>query len=397
MPLDHDIAGRFHARVYRTSGKRNVHAFLEGAIERAGGRVLYASPHTRAPFYFGVKQGDERLGILVYPFRCTGLMTRNRPDDEHRVQIRLGAEETWSGDHPIALDEAGVDATVIVGAHLEAGIILGLDPLLYDPLPMGISVEFKSAEIETTLAAGWHAWERPNRAGSRRAVARSEMGLETLVAFRPERILDFARFEREALLLRLDPVLRMKAAVAARTAATGEERRHMLEQTFYLTSDEILELIGDRRRLRVAVRGGVAEHHLLRALKSDPDVLHAKQVDSDGPPDAEVMLRDGRTVRIECKNGEESGYADGSGRVEVQKTRASKGDPASRYYLPTQFDVLAVCLWPQDGPPRFVYRSAHDLARHKDFSGRLAVMHRIDEAWSPRLVDSLPASQTTES
>ena len=119
-------------------------------------------------------------------------------------------------------------------------------------------------------------------------------------------------------------------------------------------------------------------------------------MDSDGPPDAEVVLQDGRTVRIECKNGEEAGYADGSGRVEVQKTRSSKGDPASRYYLPTQFDVLAVCLWPQDGPPRFVYRSAYDLARHKDFPDRLGVMHRIDQTWSPRLVDCLPAVQAPE-
>jgi len=48
-----------------------------------------------------------------------------------------------------------------------------------------------------------------------------------------------------------------------------------------------------------------------------------------------VRLRGDRLIRVECKNGEENKCANGDGRVEVQKTRASKGDPASRYYEPS--------------------------------------------------------------
>jgi hypothetical protein len=125
VPTDEQIAGRSYARVYRTSGKADLQAFLETAVEKSGGRILYASSHTRAPVYLGVKSGEERLGLLSYSFRCTGRVIRNRPDDEHRAQIRLGAEETWGDEHPLAIDEAGVDVTLVLGVHLGAGIILG--------------------------------------------------------------------------------------------------------------------------------------------------------------------------------------------------------------------------------------------------------------------------------
>ena len=392
MPGLSDIAGRCYAQVYQTSRKRDVHEMLLRALGTARARVLYASPSTRAPVFLGVEVGsDERMGLLCYPFRATRNVIRNRPSDEHRLQVRYGNEASWAGDHPLGFDVAGVDTTLVLGVHLEAGLFIGLDPLLYDPLPMGISIEFKDAQVDTTLATGWHAWERVNRPGIRRDEARSRSGIETLIAFTPDRLVAYARFEREATSLGLDPVLRMRAAMTAVGSPQPPSARHLLEETFHLTSQEILEIITHRKRLKVAVRGGVAEHHLLKALEDDPDVREVEQVDVDGPPDALVTLHDGRQLRVECKNGEAQFYKSGEGRVEVQKTRASKGDPASRYYEPSQFDVLAVCLWPETGPPRFVFRATSDLARHNDFPDRLAVLHRLDESWAPSLVDALAA------
>jgi hypothetical protein len=196
---------------------------------------------------------------------------------------------------------------------------------------MGISIEFKTADVDVTLERGWHVWQRPNRAGTRRERARSESGLEAVIAFRPERLLDYARFERQASGLALDPLLRMKAALAAAAAPSQAGDPHLLEETFHLSADEILEIIGDRKRLQMAVRGGVAEHHLLKALQDDSQVTAVEQVDTDGPPDVNATLVGGRVIRVECKNGEKNAYADGSGRVEVQKTRASKSDHASRH------------------------------------------------------------------
>jgi hypothetical protein len=65
-----------------------------------------------------------------------------------------------------------------------------------------------------------------------------------------------------------------------------------------------------------------------------------------------------------------------------------RATPASRFYKPTQFDVLAVCLWRSNGPPRFVYRNTTDLERHAQHPDRLAVMHRIDATWATRLMDA---------
>lgn len=386
-----EIAERRYARVYRTSGKADIHEFLVQAVEAAGARVLYVSQHTRAPVFIGLEISDnqERMGLLCYPFRATRNVIHNRPADEHRLQIRYGAEEAWEEDHPLGFDLAGVDTTLVLGVHIEGRVFVGLDPRLYDPLPMGISVEFKEAEVVKVRSEGWHPWQRVNRSGARRTTARSLSGVETLIGFSPENLIRYVRLEREAQALGLDPVLRMRAAEASPRSTGASGARHVLEHIFHLTSQELLEIIATRKRLAVAVRGGVAEHHLIGALAESADVRSVMPLDADGPPDAEVVLHDGGTIRVECKNGEEARYANGDGRVEVQKTRSSKGDPASRYYEPGQFDVLAVCLWPPHGSPRFVYRATADLARHPDFPERLAVLHRIDETWATSLAAAL--------
>jgi hypothetical protein len=115
---DDQLAGRAYARVYRTTGRADLHAFLRLAVARAGGRVLYASSETRAPIFLGVQgPSDERLGVLIYPFRVTHRLTRNRPTDEHRLQIRYGAESSWGGDHILGRDVASVDITRTRRSH----------------------------------------------------------------------------------------------------------------------------------------------------------------------------------------------------------------------------------------------------------------------------------------
>lgn len=396
MPTDEPIAGRSYAPVYRVSGKRDVHAFLVEAVAASGGTVLFASQHARAPVYLGVRvDPDERLGLLVYPFRCNPPPILGRPADEHRVQVRYGGEETWADDHPVGRDVAGVDVTLVLGVHLEEGLLLGLDPALYDPFPMGISVEFKDAQVAVAQRDGWHAWERENRPGTRRGRSRALEGLETLVAFTPERLLDFARFEREASGLGLDSPLRLRAAEAALGPATiGRQLPHALESSFDLSSREILEIIDRRMRLRVAVRGGVSEHHLERHLRDDPEVIEVVSLDQDGEPDFEVELRDGRRIRVECKTCSSNAYADGSLRVEVQKTRSSKGDPASRYYEVGHFDAVAACLYPVTGRWEFRFQATRRLARHNEWPQRLQPMQRVDDAWHPRLPQALRPDAT---
>ncbi len=391
------VAGREYARVYDVRGRDDLHAFLVAAVEGSGGRVLYASDPRRAPVYLGVQGArDERLGLLLYPFRMGRTVTRRRPADESKGQIRYGSEATWHQDeHPVGRDVAGVDTTLVLGVHLADQLLVGLDPGLYDPLPMGISFYAKDAELAAATERGWHVWERVNRPGVRRDAPRAQGGLETLVAFAPDRLLDYARFERQAADLGLDQPLRYAAAQAAgrqpaaSTAGTQVGALHVLEREFALSSRDILQIIANRNRLAVAVRGGVAEHHLEQILRADPLVGRLDRLDQDAQPDFDVTLNDGRRLLVECKTASPKPYADGSYKVEVQKTRASKGDPASRLYRTEQFDVLAACLYPPTGQWAFRYRTTAALTPHDTHPGRIAPLQRIDGNWSGELADVL--------
>ncbi|GAA0711710.1 hypothetical protein Drose_01555 [Dactylosporangium roseum] len=382
------VAGRSYARVYRTLKKDDLHRYLTDAVERSGGRLLYASAPNRAPVFLGVETpGGERIGVMVYPFRATHNKIKNRPQDEHRLQIRLGEDKSWKQVHPLGRDVGLVDTTLVLGIHLEADLFVGLDANLYDPLPMGISVEFKQAHVDATQRpSGWHVFERDNVSGSQRPTPRAPQGLETVVLFKPDRLLDFVRLERKASDLGLDSALRFATAQAATTPDSTTARTvatvHDLEEQFEMTAAEIMEVISNRSRLAVAVRGGVAEHHLGRALEADPNVAAYTPLDKDGQHDFDVVLQDGRTVRVECKNASPTVYRNGDMKVEVQKTRATQNDPAGRLYRHDQFDIVAACLFAPTGQWRFVYRSTSLLTRHPRYDDRLAPVQRITDGWS---------------
>lgn len=386
------LAGRDYARVYRVQDRGDVHKFLVNAIARSGGQVLYASDPARAPVFFGVlTPRDERVGLLVYPFRMTQVITRNRPTGEVRGQIRYGGEASWAADdHWVGRDVAGVDTTLVLGVHLDDEVLVGLDPDLYDPLPMGISFYARDTQMAAARAASWHVWERENHPGTRRTAPRALGGLETLVAFTPDRLLDYARLERHATGLSLDGPLRFAAAQQAAAPVSGAPvgGAHQLERDFGLSSAEILDIIATRTRLAVAVRGGVAEHHLERVLRADPAVTAVVRLDQDAQHDFDVTLSTGRGVRVECKNVSPDRYADGSFRVEVQKTRASLGDPASRFYRVDQFDVVAACLYAPTHTWEFRYRTTDRLLPHTRFPGRLAALQRVDPSWASTVADA---------
>lgn len=382
------LAGRSIGAIYRVQGRGDLHAFILDAVRASRGRVVYASDPNRAPIFIGVQMdSDERIGILVYPFRVTRNTIKNRPTDEVRGQLRYGAETSWKREHRIGRDVAGVDVTTILGVDLEDGVILGLDANLWNPLPMGISFYAKDSEIEQAKTFGWHVWEKINRAGTKRSDPRSPTSLETVVAFRPERLLDYVRLERRATSLRLDPPLRYAAAVSSAQEAEGDDlpRRHVLEEQFALTSEQILDIIGGRNRLAVAVRGGVAEFHLEHLLQSARDVSAVERLDVDAMHDFNVVLSDGHAIRIECKNASPKTSASGAFKVEVQKTRSSKGDPASRFYPINGFDVVAACLFSSTGKWEFRYGLTSRMARHKHFPDRLAPIQTITDDWTTTL------------
>lgn len=385
-----DRAGRTYARVYAPVQRAAGHALVEEAVTASGARLLYSSGPSAAPLFVGVDTPDgERIGVNAYVFHANKVATRNRPSDEHRAQIRYGDvnSKAWrESGHPLGFDPTGIDLTLVLVAHPDAGLLLALDPLAYDPLPLGNSIYFKDADIDAAIRDGWRVWERNTHSGTRKGTV--EPGLETIVAFKPERLLDFLAVERQAQTLRLDHALRFRVAERGATERLPQGL-HELEEAFGLSSFDILDIIGRKSRLAMAMRGGVAEHHLGLALGEDPAVREADEGQQEGPPDFFVELVDGRHVTVECKNASPEPYADGTPKVEVQKTRASKGDPTSRFYTPESFDVVAACMYGPTGAWTFRFRRSADLVEHPSHHGRIAPLQRITEDWTMSLAEAL--------
>ncbi len=172
---------------------------------------------------------------------------------------------------------------------------------------------------------------------------------------------------------------------------------HALEIKYGLTAQELLDAIDRRFRLKVALEGAVAEVHFERKLRiasREGWLTGYEGYDVDGMHDFTVVTISGVTIRVEVKtirNGAKP-------QVELQKTRAAKGDPSSRYYERDHFDVVAVCVGRLTGDwSQFRYVLVRELPSHRSHPNKLQVMHTIPEGedtqprWFSRFQDIIDA------
>ncbi|MEA3276442.1 MAG: hypothetical protein U9Q81_14370 [Pseudomonadota bacterium] len=157
---------------------------------------------------------------------------------------------------------------------------------------------------------------------------------------------------------------------------------HALSLEFELDEHEVLDLIQSAPRLKMAVRGWVAEAHLEGQLRALPEVKECIRIEEDGQPDLKVSLHAGRPLLIECKNVLRRRNADGGIPVDFQRTRASKADPCTRFYRPDEFDLVAACLHPCTEKWEFQFATIDLFAPHKTCRGRLSNLVRLDERWT---------------
>lgn len=174
-----------------------------------------------------------------------------------------------------------------------------------------------------------------------------------------------------------------------------DKEQHVLEREYELTKEELLDAINRRFRAKVTLEGAVAEVHLgkaIKRLKRRGVIAQYRVHDQDGVPDYSIWLPGAgkKAIRVECKNVRDSDEAyrkDGqiyAYKVETQKTRTSQGDPSSRFYNFSQFEILAVCLgkkthnWKQ-----FLFIRSNRLAIHKKYKTKMAVMHQVPLPTSP--------------
>lgn len=200
-----------------------------------------------------------------------------------------------------------------------------------------------------------------------------------MIGFKPDRLLDYARFEALATGLGLDTALRLSLA---EQFASGRVERHQLERLFGVDAATILDIVDSNFRLGVAVRGSIAEHHLAHVLRTDASVLQVEAIDRDGQPDFTVELIDGRRLTVECKNALRETYQDGDAKVETQKTRDSG---AGRKYEWTAFDVIAACMFSVTGRWEFRFKWSRDLDPWRVDAARIGAIQRIDSSWATSL------------
>ncbi len=83
-------------------------------------------------------------------------------------------------------------------------------------------------------------------------------------------------------------------------------------------------------------------------------------------------------------------YAGNIPKLDFQRTRAAKSDPCSRYYLPSDFQVVAACMHPMTEAWEFRFALTRELPEHTHCPGRVDNNIRVSaERFSPRIADVL--------
>ncbi len=228
---------------------------------------------------------------------------------------------------------------------------------------------------------GWAVWERDRRPGRSRDRPTAEIEdfrTEVLVGATQDRLLDLIALERIAR--GLDPGERHLVADKLKALKSSRNSNsHPVIQELGIPPEVLFDLIEGAGRLKMAVRGWVAERHLFEALEKMKGVSECTPLESDGKPDISLRWKDGPPILIECKNSLRTRYADGRPKVDFQKTRAAKGDPCSRYYRSEDFAVLAVCLHAVTENWEFMFALTTDLDPHKECPGRIGNMIGVSE------------------
>jgi hypothetical protein len=370
------IAGMYKTWRVSRSDREPLLRFIHQGLEDSGCRIIYSTDPATEPFLvtFEMPSG-ERSGVLCYAFLANSKPTKNRPGDEYRFQVKLGSDA--NAVLKLHQDPLRLVTTLFVGIDTERQVLVGADPEMHNPTPMFISIEFKQRHVEAIAKDGWHAWERVRRGRG------TDAPKEVLVGAARARFLDYVLFERAAK--GLDQGHRQLLAekfLSVPSRSVPSIDRHRLIEELGLSEAALFDLIDETTRLKQAVRGWVAEVHLEQLLRDVPGVTDCARLNAEGKPDISLRYRGRGPYLIECKNVLRDTLSDGTPRLDFQKTRASKADPCSRYYRPSDFSIVAACLHAVTERWEFRYAATRTLPPHKRCAGRIQPTLQIDEQWT---------------
>ncbi|HEX8619034.1 MAG TPA: hypothetical protein VF911_15730 [Thermoanaerobaculia bacterium] len=380
-PADHALDYRVYT--VRRKDREPLVQFMCDALEASGCRILRRSDAGHAPFRIAFQTPTgERMGIVAYAFYAGNELTKNRPPDEYRLQAKFG-KKVQPNIHELWQDPYGVYTTLLVGISPQQRFFVGFDPVLHSPTKLFISFEFKESFVEDILRHGWSWRERERK-------KRSEEPVEVIVGGTIDSFLDYVRFEREArgedqghraLLAERRAIIAPATTVATATAHPDSTYVHQLAREFEMSEAAVLDLIAGASRLKMAVRGWVAEQHLVAKLQQVDGITDCERIEAENSPDIQLRFEGSDLLFVECKNVLRKPNKDGAARVDFQRTRASKADPCSRYYTAGDFDVLAACLHAQTERWEYSFALTRELAAHKKCPGRLSSNVVVDARW----------------
>jgi hypothetical protein len=380
-PTDHTLPYSVYGVSRRD--KEPLLQFIHGALAASGCRVIHSSDANHAPFRISFETAaGERMGIIAYAYLANQRLTRNRPGDEYRFQLKYGGKQERNLHH-LWQDPYGLYTTLLVGISPGQRFFVGFDPVLHSPTKHFISLEFKNSFVEDILRDRWSWRERERKRGS-------EEPVEVIVGGTIDSFLDYVRFEREArgedqghraLLAERRGIIAPATPIA--TAATPPDSTyvHQLAREFEMSEAAVLDLIAGASRLKMAVRGWVAEQHLVKQLQQIDGITDCERIEAENSPDIQLRFEGSDLLFVECKNVLRKPNKDGAARVDFQRTRASKADACSRYYTADDFDVLAACLHAQTERWEYSFALTRELGEHKKCPGRLSSNVVVDSRW----------------
>lgn len=371
-PLDHTLPYRVYG--VRRKDREPLLEFIHEALAASGCRVLHSSEPDHAPFRISFETATgERMGILAYAYFAGRKPTRNRPSDEYRFQLKYGGKLSHNV-HDLWQDPYGLYTTLLVGISPSERFFVGFDPVLHSPTKHFISLEFKTSFVEEILDKRW-AWRERDRR------KKSEDPVEVVVGGAPSTFLDFIRFEREAkgedqghrafVADHRGAAPQLLPQSSARAVAEPAYL-HQLAREFEMSEAAVLDLIAGASRLKMAVRGWVAEMHLVEQLQRVQGITNCERIEAENSPDIQLRYEGSDLLFVECKNVLRTPDGRGAPRVDFQRTRASKADPCSRYYSSDDFDVLAACLHARTERWEYSFALTHGLQPHRTCRGKLS-------------------------
>jgi|CXWL01.1.fsa_nt_gi hypothetical protein len=346
--------------------------FIVDGLQDRGCKIVSTTDPAVAPFFIVTETpSGERQAILAYAFTANSKLTKNRPEDEHRFQIKYGGQ--LEGILDVKIDENALITTIFLGIDLERGVFVAADPVMNSPSPMSRSIEFKSDHVEEVLKRGWFAWERPRHPPKTKNRPAAELDIDTrtevLVGGTRDKIIDLVALEKIAW--KLDPGERhLLADTLVKTKSNPAS--HKLLDELGVDEGTLLDLIDGASRLKMAVRGWVAEQHLEDMLKTVRGVSDCFRLNEDGKADISLRWKGSAPFLIECKNVLRKPNSAGNARIDFQRTRAAKSDPCSRYYSPSDFAILAACLHAISEHWEFRFTQTKSLKSHATCNGKLA-------------------------